>query len=787
MKILKRTEFRIFFALGLLFLVFMSWVGWNESSRIALTESIVTEKSFKITEYAEMTGDRAQYEDNYYSEKMPGLSIMSVPFRLFAGLFFSEEGGEEVFFGTFSHREKLPPAMLFGALLSTFFLSGVPTLLTGWLLYLLSADFIDEQRKRILVPIIFCLGTIALSGALHLQGHALATFFAFASFFVFYKKKEFKHGDFTAGILAGIAFTVEIMAIIPFFAVSLVYLFEQKKEPIFKYFLGFLIIFSLILVYNAYNFGNPLEFGYLNLDWESQHVTDQISTQYFNAKMDADLSVQDLSSIMSDKKIGFSLLFHPTFYLYRFFAILRALFSVERGLLVFSPILLLSLLFIFKLKKRLLIPVLSTFLLSLWFISTPYFKWWGGASFGSRYLLITVPFLMIPLINVLPAIKLRIIYPLLFLSITISVFGSLQPPLNIDPEPVLVDFEYVKTLKSFETFDNHLIRYGENFYENKFSIPLVSNSLSGKPFDTRIFNNHKRESATVAHFNSGVLVVDFDKLSVVLFVVIISLIFLPTIKKNKILSFIFFTALITTPFQINDYHPVEGWYEEGSGYLMKDKGLIFFSARNDQDILEVDFKNHFSENIDIYLNGRIIFSGKTEDGRRLIESAKVKEGKNKLELKSDSCLIPATVESVIDTRCISIELLSFNIHNKKDHPFGSSEMERASISFNNFFRPEYRELDYGFWLKKKGKIKTSEEDARLSVKIISYHQVRELILVYGKNEEKITVFPDRWTEISLPTGEEIDFFAECDTPASVTGEEDSRCLSVFIVFDLIPD
>src|SRR5207249_872315 len=52
--------------------------GWNQNSRFALVRAIVEHRTLRIDEYASSTGDRALWNDHYYSDKAPGASLLAV-------------------------------------------------------------------------------------------------------------------------------------------------------------------------------------------------------------------------------------------------------------------------------------------------------------------------------------------------------------------------------------------------------------------------------------------------------------------------------------------------------------------------------------------------------------------------------------------------------------------------------------------------------------------------------------------------------------------------------------
>jgi hypothetical protein len=66
------------------FIYFYQGGGWNQNSRFDLLRAIVERHTLKIDAYHENTGDKAQFQGHYYSDKAPGLVFFAVPFALMA-------------------------------------------------------------------------------------------------------------------------------------------------------------------------------------------------------------------------------------------------------------------------------------------------------------------------------------------------------------------------------------------------------------------------------------------------------------------------------------------------------------------------------------------------------------------------------------------------------------------------------------------------------------------------------------------------------------------------------
>ena len=195
------TEKKIFLTLAIVFLLFMNWAGWNETAHFALTRAITEEGRLEITSFAEETGDRIRIGNHYYLDKAPGLSFLAVPIHAFSVLIFSTDRPTEnkkIFVDGYYFLKSFPAEYLleykdrisfdmmlfdnkygiapivmpffiipthlslaerFSMIMSTFFLSGLATVGTAYLLFIFSKEFIEKKNVQYFLPIGYALGT----------------------------------------------------------------------------------------------------------------------------------------------------------------------------------------------------------------------------------------------------------------------------------------------------------------------------------------------------------------------------------------------------------------------------------------------------------------------------------------------------------------------------------------------------------------------------------------------------------------------------------------------------
>ncbi len=772
----KTTIAKIFLFIAVFFLIFSSWSGWNESSRIFLTKSIVDDGVFTINNYAHKTGDKSYYEGNYYSDKMPGTSFLSVPFFLlsrdsnvshFNDVFISNSSLD-------NYQQSYPDSFNFSVFLATYFLSGLATVLTALLLYKISEEFIANQKIRYLIPIIFCLGTIAISGAIYLQGHATAAFYCFSSFFIFYYKEKIfpKFWPLLSGLMLGIAFLIEMTAFFLFILLYLAFLTKkQYKESLF-YLIGFLSICILLLGYNYLNFNNPLEFGYFNLEWEKGHVSGEVDFDYYNQKMRDDLSLEKFDKGM-EKFIPINLLLNPTFWSYRFIIILRILFSLERGLFILSPILLLSLFgfpYFYKKRKDIFFSILFFIFMLLWFKSTPYIKWWGGASFGVRHLIIMIPFLIVLMMPVLNRLKKETVYLILSLSLVISII-SFSNPLDIASRPIIMSQNYQNQIYSIRPLDNQIKRQFSYILQNGLSVPLLQNGISGSLFDIRGFVGDDKKVLTII-LEEKRLEINLKIISFLLPLLLLLIVWRPKLgsKEGKLLIllclFLFFFS-----FNINKATSLEVGDQSEFIYKAETKNFLIFADEEKTKNVDIAIDPIFGSGyLNIYFNNKKIKKLKISNQTFFFFNLELKEGKNKISFRSSS---DNALENYLSVQKFPI----FRIADIKLSKQPSLSLHRLKNCGSEDFSIEKENNYEKKWISNCAFLDLrNTQKANVLIELKSYHKEREFLI-----GEKKYLIKTNTEQVLIDSAEKLRFFGSCSAPAQREIKSlDYRCLGLLI-------
>lgn len=413
---ISKKELKIFLTFFVIYFIFISWIGSNEDSSLDLTRVIVDEGRLEIDNYFNNTVDRSVYNNHYYSNKAIGMPLLAAPiyaswkfiyYNFFPQSFINSNkplpdyqtfpAGDKV-----EIIEQVNPGFLIklSRILVDEFTSCLFSALTVLLLYKISNFFTKNELHRILLIIIYGLATLAFPYATVFFFHSTSAFFIFLSFYLLFQTKmgEIKRYIIFSGLASGYAFTIDHLT----FAINLFLLFylltfNRNKKAIIGFLVANLVVISSLLIYNFYIFGTPFDDTFRYSDtaiWYSQ------------------------AWLLSRNTAGFTLSFQP-------FIILRLLVFPHLGLFFYYPILILSFYGLVQMNKKYraekLLILLSFLLLTI--LVSMFFYWYSG-NFGARFLLIALPFFVIPIVYSLEKIDLKIVLIFLIISVMVNLFST---------------------------------------------------------------------------------------------------------------------------------------------------------------------------------------------------------------------------------------------------------------------------------------------------------------------------------------------------------------------------
>lgn len=340
-----------------------NFVSSVERGRYALTRAIVEDKKLSIDKYKDFSAPDLSLKNGHYYSRFPaGMSFMMTPFHKIA-LKFSTQ---------------IPYIFEFGII-------SIIAALTISLFYIIGrlGDF--SAGPSFIVSISFGVSTLIYSFAGGFWSHIFSILFitlCLISFLIFYNKKKLISILFF-GLFYALSISIDYpnaIIIFPLFLLIIVSLFKSSKKKmfsgIFLLLIPLLVFGSAISLYNKSTFGSPFKIG--------QSSGSSVGSR-FKASI-IPIKVWNAEGVFDDRRL--------------FPGLISQTLSPERGILIFSPVLLLAIFGFFNLYKRdkhLSIALLSIVSLNIIFYSI-WQDYWGGWSYGPRYLIASIPILILPLL-----------------------------------------------------------------------------------------------------------------------------------------------------------------------------------------------------------------------------------------------------------------------------------------------------------------------------------------------------------------------------------------------------
>lgn len=384
----KNFNVKLFFVVFALLNLLLSsyfidtWTTPNTVSRALPVLTYYESGTIKIDAYAEKTGDKSKVGDHYYSDKAPLPTFLMIPIYGAAKMFgmndadstygkkspvyiwksMSDADGRQWVF------EKTIPILALGS----FFMGSLPFVLI-LLLALLSIYKVQSALSPIWMVMLAFYGSFLFVFAGTYFGHLFAGFLLLASY-LFLKHNRF----FLSGIFLGLSFLCEYTLGIAFpIWFLLIYLNKKSFKQPLLFFSGMLPSIAAIMVYNYLITGYPQKM--LNA-YHDFHAFKELGNNY-GFKFPAPEALWGLS------------------------------FSRYMGIFIFTPVLLMVLFYGVKkiIVKGNFVQLKSNYLLvfsiAFFLLIASFFTWWGGWSYGPRYLIPLVVLLVYEGVSLLARIN----------------------------------------------------------------------------------------------------------------------------------------------------------------------------------------------------------------------------------------------------------------------------------------------------------------------------------------------------------------------------------------------
>jgi len=346
----KKRHFYWWFGLGLLFFSSFYVDIWHTPNPISRALPVLTyheTSTLEIGRYQQISLDKSKIGDRYYSDKAPLPTFLTIPIYELSSSLGKDEWNYEKkpFVSAPTWYKRLSYIILLGSLLC----AALPFALLIFMSFKISKEEF-KWKPTLLVLGLFGTYVFVYSGTFF--NHLLSgTCLALAVFFIQDPKRIW-----LSGLLCAMAFLTEYT--LGLFAVLLP-LFLIKRPHLWRNLLLFgLGLLPAMLIYAWYNYtlsGNPFTFVFYYTDFET--FSEGIKQNYGFGWP----SVESISGLLFSPYMGILWFFTPfVFYL---------IYCFKAGI-----------------QSQLKSPVLISSL-ALFALISAYFIWWGGYSWGPRYLI----------------------------------------------------------------------------------------------------------------------------------------------------------------------------------------------------------------------------------------------------------------------------------------------------------------------------------------------------------------------------------------------------------------
>ena len=213
--------------------------GWNQNSRFDLTRAVVEQGTLSIDAFQENTGDKAQRDGHWYTDKAPGLSLLAVPAY---ALVHAVRAG----------------AVVAGSYLGTVCAVALPSALAALQLFALGRLIGLSAAWAAALTLAYALGTLALPYSTIFYGHQLSAALGLSAFALVWRRRA----PMLAGLLLGLAVAVDYTSVVLVIAVMGYAVVKLRARGVLWLIAGGVPIALALGAYHAAAFGHPLALPY---------------------------------------------------------------------------------------------------------------------------------------------------------------------------------------------------------------------------------------------------------------------------------------------------------------------------------------------------------------------------------------------------------------------------------------------------------------------------------------------------------------------------------------------
>jgi len=740
---IKKNEIKLFLTFLIIYVLFAHWIGWNEYSSFDVTRAIVDEGRLEIDNYINETGDRSFFNNRYYIAASPTLGFVSLP--IYSALKFlfnvfnipNQYSGEFVeyilFGGKFLAYANPGSLILTSMIFLTIFTSGIFGALSVLIFYRILGFYTNVEKYKILLVLVYGLGSLVFPLSLVFYRSAILMFFTLFSFY-FLKKGGNSSRFLYSGIFLGFSISIEYSALIVGILLTIISFKYSVKRS--KWFLVGIILGLLpLFLYNFVVFKNPFDISLKYLDinvWPDPYGT----KAYIIFEPDISVFLKVIWSLP---------------------------FGTYRGLFFYYPIFLFSLIgfYYFWKKYKLESLIFLSIFIGLLIANSFLFEWWGGGIFGPRYLIIALPFLLIPLI-ILFENKWNKTFLLIFLILlVISIFHNFLGLQDI--EDIRLIFNYKINKYEISSYDPNPIyqHYFPLFLKNGPRSRILEELLLNlTKIDIRDFVQQQPTSGIKFIVTPiGFLAFNLQILPMVLVILAVFFIWKKEIihlipKKYVYLLYLILFVTFLLGLDLRTINYSENWYPIYKNETFTDpyrwmsqNGTIYIFSNQDQSLFlnSTIIPFNKSRKLDLYLNGN--FANQYFIPYESLElKINVKNGENVITLYSEN-----GCDYHNNTSCLSFAISNFTL-------FDSEKLEKNNEIF--FGENWYNIYGNERWMSQNGTIyifSNQDQSLFLNSTIIPFNKSRKLDLYLNGNFANQYFIPYESLElkINVKNGENV--------------------------------
>jgi hypothetical protein len=811
-------EKKLFLTFLFFFLFFAHWTGWNEQSRLLLTISIVDKNKFDINEYVNFTGDRRVFNKNYFSDKPPGSSFLATPFYFFSEKVFDEKfrpfdktkslAPEPRIWGytaiTYFVYEGLEKSVKLSMILMVFLFSSLPGAMLIVLIFRTSKILTKKADVSLFLSFIFGFATLIFPYSTVIMGNVLSLLLGFFPFYLLFVKKEGGYHIFiVSGLLLGLALLVDYLSFVLIFIYSLALIFSRKKiKHLLLYFTFLFIGLQPLFLYNLLTFHQLLIFPenlFFRLFYFMFPYSNIYNTLYYLSNAPY-LDPEICSSLCIEEYLTtFSSINNIIDHAYN--TLLQILFKSYRGLFFYMPFLIFSFIGLFyTLKKNKLIGIFIILLLFLYLgVGSFHSYWTGGASFGPRYLLNIIPFLIIPIAYFVNEVKNNVLTFLFLTLVLISCFHMMLTTTGwwevvYRESKSLLRGEWYNGPILAESFDYLNPLYGHYlpaFIENGPRSRILEYSLIGEVPDIRDSRDIRVREIKLFSLNPfGFLTLKIPFLIIPVLIAIVLFIWWEELSLrvlNLKINYFVLLIVILLFFSRLEFKKIifdKNWYPLGLNetvrWMSKEAFIYLYSPKDEKIFLNISSLPYRNKTLNLFLNEKLLNS---YHGGSILESIVLKKGENKLRFVSNTCEIPAKEENLSDYRCLSIGIMNVTTLN-------SNELKNKIVFGSNWYSLEkYEKYSLRYFSQNASIFVLSNGTFKINISLQAYNPPKTIEVYVNNNFLGSFEINQFFTTAMTPFIEfdkdiniiKLNSREGCEVPALKENSTDFRCLSFGII------